>query len=340
MNGKFPKPGWMSLLVLVVVLLTAGCRAGEPGVAEPDEKKEPLKITSTVWVGYGPLYLAEEVGIFDEEGVDVELFIQQDFKQQFASLAAKEIDCVAEVVDASISYYIPGLEYAMILAFDHSLGGDGIAATNEIQSIADLKGKDVAFETGATAQFFLNVMLFREGLTQDDINHIDMIGADAGAALLSGKVDAASTYEPYLTAIRTSDNAHVLTDTTEAPGLITDILICRKDVIEERREDVQAVVNGYFGALDYWEENPEDSITIMAEAMGGWIAEPGEFEATLDFVKFLDEEDNKEYFSDPSNEGLQILETTENAVEIWGKIYNLEDLPPAEEFVDASFILP
>lgn len=318
------------ILFLSLALLagTFGCQA----------QKKPLRIASAIWVGYGPLYLARDAGLFEEEGVQVELIVQQDFKQQFASMAAGEIDGIANVVDATISYYIPDLKYQMVLAMDDSMGGDGIGASKEIQSIADLKGKQIAYETGATAQFFLNVMLFRDEMTEKDITHIEMIGADAGAALLAGRVDAAVSYEPYLTEIRNSENTHVLVDTREAPGLITDVLMFRQDVIEDRPKDVQAVVNAYFKALDYWEKHPEESIAIMAKGMGGWISDPVEFKNTLQFVQFLDLPANQAYFADPSNEGQQILETTQNAIEIWGQILNLGNLPEPKELINAKFV--
>lgn len=334
------------VLALVFALVAAACGGGTEagdqqggGGQAAEEDHGPLRLMHAVWVGYGPMYLAQAKGFFEEEGVEVELIKQNDFKQQFTALAAGEIDGVLQVVDAAVSYYIPGLEYQMVAAFDDSLGGDGIGATTDIQSIADLKGKSVGYETGATAEFFFNVMLERSGLTDEDINHIDMLGSDAGTALLSGRVDAAVTYEPYLTEIRENEGTHVLSDTREAPGLITDILIVRQDVIDERPEDVQGVVNAYFRALDYMEQNLEESIPIMAEGVGGFLRDPADFEETLQFVQFFDEEGNAAYFSDPSNEGTQIMETLQNAIEIWGRIADLPELPPAEELVNPQFVL-
>ena len=242
------------------------------------------------------------------------------------------------MVDAAVSYYIPGVRYKMVAAFDDSLGGDGIGAKKEIETVQDLKGKNVAFESGATAQFFLNVVLERHGLSQGDITHMEMLGSDAGAALIAGRVDAAVTYEPYLSEMRKNEGTRVLVDTREAPGLITDVILFREDVIEERPEAVQAVVNGYFRALEYLEQNREESIKIMADGVGGFLDDPKEFEATLQFVTFLDRAANSAYFSDASNEGTQIMETLENAIEIWGRIKDLEDLPPPENFIDSQFV--
>ncbi|MDQ4143481.1 MAG: ABC transporter substrate-binding protein [Actinomycetota bacterium] len=325
---------------MVLSLITAGCAGGDTGSSAPGggEDAGPLRITSTVWVGYGPLYLARDKGFFEEEGVEVELITQTDFKQQFAALAAGRVDGIANVVDAAISYHIPNVDYQMVLALDDSQGGDGIGATTDIQSISDLAGKKVGYETGATAEFFFNVMLEREGMTDEDVEHVEMLGSDAGAALLAGRIDAAVTYEPFLSEVRNGDNTHVLLDTRETPGLITDVLMFSKEVIESRPDDIQAVVDAYYKALEYYEENPEESIEIMAAGVGGFLKDPKAFEETLQYVTFLDEQDNQEYFSDPAAEGTQIEETTSNAVDIWGRIKDLEGLPPATDFITDEFV--
>ena len=50
-----------------------------------------------------------------------------------------------------------------------SLGADGIVATNDIRSIADLEGKTVAFAERTVSQFYLNVLLKEAGLSEADI---------------------------------------------------------------------------------------------------------------------------------------------------------------------------
>lgn len=330
-----------ALLVLLTFVLSA-CGSAQNSSGDPDEApetaedSEPLRIAHTVWVGYGPLYLAQEKGFFAEEGVEVELVQQQDFRQQFVALAAGRVDGIANVVDATISYRVPEVEYQIVLALDDSLGGDGIAAKSDIESIEDLRGKRVAYETGATAQFFLNVMLERHGMTEDDIEHIDMLGSDAGAALLSGQVDAAVTYEPYLTELRDGDDTHVLVDTRDAPGLIVDVVLFNREVIDARPDDVQAVVDAYYRALEYMDANPDESVEIMAAGVGGFLEDPEEFRNTLQYVVFYDQERNRAYFDEGNDNS--VFGTLESAIDIWSRISDIENVPEPAELVAPQFV--
>ena len=55
---------------------------------------------------------------------------------------------------------------ACVLVLSDSQGGDGILATNDIRTIADLRGKAVAFGFRGISQFYVNVLLKEAGLSE------------------------------------------------------------------------------------------------------------------------------------------------------------------------------
>ena len=65
--------------------------------------------------------------------------------------------------------------------------------------IADLKGKNVAVNEGSVSEFYLNVLLGKAGLKESDLNTVNMTASDAGGAFVAKRVDAAVTWEPWLT---------------------------------------------------------------------------------------------------------------------------------------------
>ena len=89
-----------------------------------------------------------------------------------------------------------------MLPLDESRGGDGILATKDIRSIADLKGKSVAVLRGSLQQFYLGVLLKEAGLSEADIEVVDLPLDNAAEAFMMQEVDAAVTYEPWLTLAR------------------------------------------------------------------------------------------------------------------------------------------
>ena len=68
---------------------------------------------------------------------------------------------------------------------------------------------------------------------------------EAGAAFVAGRVDAAVTWEPWLSNGKKAPHGHLLVDSSQTPGLITDVLIFRQDVIEKRPREIQGVVDAW-----------------------------------------------------------------------------------------------
>ena len=97
------------------------------------------------------------------------------FTPGFAGLEAGQIDAIAVTADTMVRFSNPDGElYLCMLVLSDSLGADGIVANKDIQSIADLKGKMVAFEEGEVSQFYLNVLLKEAGLSEDDIEVVGL----------------------------------------------------------------------------------------------------------------------------------------------------------------------
>jgi NitT/TauT family transport system substrate-binding protein len=299
---------------------------------------EPLKIRYSIWVGYGPLFIAKDKGYFKEEKVDVDLVNIEDPKEGFAALAAGRLHGVVSTVDTMVLYLKTGKEYQYVLALDDSAGGDGIVARKEIKSIKDLKGKKVAVNEGSVSQFFLNVLLRQNGMSQKDLDVVNMKQGDAGAAFVAEKVDAAVTWEPWLTKSKNAPHGHILVDSSKTPGLITDVAIFPRDVIAKRGKEIQGMVNAWNKAVAYYEKNDKESLEIMSKGLGDWLKDPKVFAETLSGVRFYNKEGNAKFFGTPQKPG-DIYKVVNNAIEIWQSFGKLQPKGvTAKDLVNHSFV--
>ena len=320
------------LVTWTLVAMMAGA-LGLPAIAAA----QPLKIRYSVWVGYGPLFLAREKGFLKEEKVDVELINMEDPKEGFFAMSAGRLDGVVSTIDTMLLYLKTGKEFQYVLALDDSAGGDAIVARKEIKSVRDLKGKKVAFSEGSVSQFFLNVLLRESGLSQKDIDAVNMKPGDAGAAFVAEKVDAAVTWEPWVTKSKNTAFGQVLVDSSKTPGLITDVLIFRRDVIEKRGKEIQGVVNAWNKAVAYWEKNPAESNEIMAKGLGDWLKDPKVFAETLSGVKFYNRAANVKFFGTAQKPG-DLAKVAQNAIDIWGSFGKLQAKMTPKDLINYSFV--
>lgn len=317
-------------------LLGLATAASILGLASAVEAGE-LKLGHSTWVGYGPFYVARDKGFFKEEGVDVELVIMEDTPIKMGALMAGQLDLVASTVDEFPIYLKPGIGLHYVLAVDNSKGGDGIVANKEITAIEQLKGKKVAFEEGSVSQFFLNALLKDAGMTQADIEPVNMAATDAGVAFAAKQVDAAVTWEPALSQGAKSEHGHILLTSADRLGLITDVVAATSDTVANKKEDIAGFVRAWFKALDFIKSNPDEANAIMAKGVGGWLSDPAVFADTLSGIEYLGQDQNIAFFGTAEQPG-QIYKTLGAAIGIWKGFDRIQvDVKP-EDIIDSSFI--
>jgi NitT/TauT family transport system substrate-binding protein len=299
------------------------------GVLAPAQA-EPLRLRYSIWVGYGPLFVAAEKGFFAKEGVEVELIQIEDDTATLAALFAGQIDALATATQVVVASNEPDEEaLACVLMLDDSQGGDGILATKDIQTIADLKGKLVAFGHRSASQFYVNVLLKEVGLSEADIEVVDLRSDAAAEAFMMREVDAAVTWEPYLSQGRNVAHGHLLTDSSERPGLIGDCLATKASIFNHRKQEFRAVARAWDAAVRYVEAHPAEANAIMARGMGDWLEDPALFAQMLRGVGLYDADENREYFGTPEQPG-QIYQTMQYAIDVWTELGVLKtQLTPA-----------
>jgi NitT/TauT family transport system substrate-binding protein len=274
--------------------------------------------------------LALEKGFF--EGIDVQLHPIEQTAVRRDALASGQVDAAVDIVDSFIQARANSWPASIVLKFDTSIGGDGLVAGKGIQTIEDLKGKTIAYPPGQPSQFLLHVWLEQANMTMRDIVARPMEGDQAAAAFVAGKVDAAVTWEPWLSQASQSKNSHVVITSREHPDLIVDVLAVRDDVIDHHPERVKAFIHGWFKAMQYWKEHPNEANQIMAKALQ---LELIDFERMLKLVDLSDLQDNRDFFATDASGMSKFRRLVEQVNTIWVREgVTQRRVPPAE--VDRS----
>jgi NitT/TauT family transport system substrate-binding protein len=294
--GVIQKIQKLSILIIAVVLLigAASCNFG----GKTSERRK-VTIGMVTFPGYAPLYLAKEKNLYPD--VDVTLVRIESIGDLRAAMNAGRIDMYAATYDIFQNMQgsaPPGIAF---IAIDESHGADGVVVKEGINSMADLKGKIVGAEPGFPPYFILQYLLNKENMTLKDVNFKDLPSQDAGNAFAAGKLDAAGTYEPYLTkSAEIRKGAKILISSVDTEYLIVDFLFASDQLGKEHPEALRNVAKGWFAALDYYKQHEEESIGIMANAFGVSHNEMKDFKTG---VSWLNLDDNKKLFdkSQPNN---------------------------------------
>lgn len=289
-------------------------------------------IGQSSWIGFAPLYLADKKGFFDKYGADVEIQSFESKTDSKSALAAGRIQGMSTTVDTHVMSAASGLDISIVMAMDTSCGGDGISAKSDIKDVKSLAGRKVALDTsGGASYFWFQYLLQKEGMTLDDVEAVNMSSGDAGAAFVAGEVDAAVTWEPWLSKAKETKDGSVLIDSSETPGVIVDALAMDKEFTAKYPGTVKAIISGWYDALDYIKSNPEDAYAIMAEYTGN--ASGDELKAAMESeVQLYDEAGNIEYFKSDIN---TIAKT---ASDLWLDMGLIEEAPDLTTLIDGNYL--
>ena len=235
-----------------------------------------LKIGTVIWIGYGPYYVAEALDLFKKSGVKVELQIFTDPALIPPAIESGALAGGMVTYDQVIGVVAKGSTQRVVMPIDYSNGGDAIVTATSLTKVADLKGKKVAFNPLSPSDFLLSYALKTAGLAEKDIEPVNMTPEAIPAALASGSLLAGVTYEPSVSQVVGMEDGkkfHVLYSTKNAPGLITDVLVFKKEYIKSNPKDVRALIQGYIDGLAYMKKNPDDAAKIIGKALGISAAE-------------------------------------------------------------------
>jgi sulfonate transport system substrate-binding protein len=136
-----------------------------------------------------------------------------------------------------------------------------------IRTLADLKGKRVAFGKGSSAHNLLVAALEKAGLTWSDITPAPLAPADATAAFVKGSVDAWSIWDPYFALAELKEHARVIAFDKDVhkPNAF---YIAGADFVDKYPEQV-ARLNAVFAAEGVWADGHHEEVAkAQAEATG------------------------------------------------------------------------
>ncbi|WP_150308055.1 ABC transporter substrate-binding protein [Planctomonas psychrotolerans] len=290
-----------------------------------------VRMATLPWIGYGPWYVAEEQGIFEENGLDVE---QTNFNTDAdlnAAFVSGNVDVANVATHTALLMQQAGVPVKIVMIEDISTTADAIVVPSGVGSVEDLAGKRIAYEQGTTSDLLLNYALDSAGLSIDDVTPVPMAASDAGAALIGGQVDLAVTYEPYIsTALEQGDDLELLFTAGELPGLVSDVLVVSDAYLESNPDTIEALVESWGAAIEYYDSDTEAARAIIAEAVG---EDPEALTTAFEGVEYYTREENATELGGAFSEETipLVLEAAESAGIITGDV-SLEGL------VDTSFV--
>ncbi len=255
----------------------------------------PLTIGYSDWPGWVAWQVAIEKNWFKDAGVDVK-FDWFDYAPSMEAFAAGKLDAVTMTNGDALVTGATGAKSVMILINDYSNGNDMIVGAPGIDSLKDLKGKKVGVEIGFVDHLLLLNGLHKNGMTENDVQLVNVPTNETPQVLASGQVSAIGAWQPNSgAALKLVPGSKPIYTSADAPGLIYDVLAVSPQSLAMHRAEWEKVIKVWYRVVDYINDpkTHDDAVRIMASRVG---VPPEEYQAFLKGTKILTLAEAKSHF--------------------------------------------
>ncbi|MGQ9724850.1 MAG: ABC transporter substrate-binding protein [Tepidimonas sp.] len=267
-------------------MLCAGVSAATLGWTTLARAQTPEKTKVTIAVGgknlfyYLPLTIAEQLGFFQAEGLDVTIVDFAGGARALQAVVGGSADVVSGAFEHTINMQAKGQRMRAFVL--QGLAPQIVLGINpkkmpRFQTVADLKDKKIGVTApGSSTHIMLNFVLAKAGLKPSDVSVIG-VGASNGAvaAMRSGQIDAISNLDPVISLLQRSGDLRVIVDTrqpAEAQRVFggpmpAGCLYAPVPFIERHPATVQALANAIVRANQWIQRaGPSDVIKVVPES--------------------------------------------------------------------------
>lgn len=250
------------LLIIFLCMSLHGC----------SDEADPLRIGSNRWLGYAPLYIADDLRWLAPSG-----FRLLEYSNTGGVLRAFRnglLDVALLTLDETLRLQANGYDLEILLVTNISSGADVLYALPPVEGLDDLQGRRIGVEDSALGAFFLARLLDQAGLKLGDVDIFSLAVHQHLDAMRTQQVDAVVTFAsqgPELAAL----GALPLIDSRAFPNEIIDVIVAdRQRVSPEARRRLQAL---WYESLQFWSQRPEYADRVLYRRLA---LSPAELETT------------------------------------------------------------
>ena len=247
--------------------------------SKPEKSKVSISVGGKAAFYYLPLTIAEQLGYFKAEGLDVEISDFAGGARALQAVVGGSADVCSGAFEHTINLAAKNQHFqSFVLQGRAPQIAMGVSTKNmpNYNGIADLRGKKIGVSApGSSTNMVANLVLSRGGLKATDVSFVG-VGVAAGAltALRSGQIDAISNTDPVMTMLEQKGDVKIISDTRTLRGT-TEVfggpmpaacLYAPLEYIQKNPNTCQALANAIVHALKWLQTaGPGDIIKTVPE---------------------------------------------------------------------------
>lgn len=256
-----------------LALAVAGCTTTETPTDGGDDARDRVSLNvgyiDTSINGVGIIAVADELGLWEEAGIDVTLTPFTNGPTQIQAMAAGSLD-IGYIGGGAT--WMPASGQATIVVANESTFGDFLIASpaSGATSVEDLEGLRVGVPEGGSGEMILSLALEEAGLTLDDIERVPLDPPSVVSAFVAGQIDVAAIFSPLSDQIMESvPDAEIIANNVDFPETeFVGAWVASNQAVADKPEAVSRFLEVWAQANDYRLNSTEETVALSAAASG------------------------------------------------------------------------
>ncbi len=285
LTGSLHRRGFLSVAATTAIsaAVSAAASTAASGVwaqAKPEKTRVAIAVGGKAAFYYLPLTIAEQLGFFRAEGLDVEISDFAGGVQSMQAMLGGAADVVSGAFEHTISlqsrnqfcqaFVLQGRAPQIALGVStKTMGG--------YKLLADLKGKKIGVSSaGSSSNTMASLVLARAGVKPQDVSFVG-VGTSSGAlaAMRSGQIDAICNTDPVMTMLEQKGDVRIISDTRTLKGTLdvfggpmpAACLYAPVDFLQKNPSTAQALANAIVHSLKWLQTaGPGDIMKAVPES--------------------------------------------------------------------------
>lgn len=264
MNRERITTAGLAAIIGVAALGLTACASGESGESGGSGQAAALNLDYAYW---NPLSLVvrDQKCLENALGPDtpVNWVLSTGSNKANENLNAEVIDIGSTAGVASFVARANGAAIKTIGVFTQpEWAAVVVPKDSPITEVKQLAGKKIAATKGTDPYFFLLQALNEAGLSQSDVEIINLQHADGQAALARGDVDAWAGLDPIMATTEVKDGARLIYRNIDFNSF--GVINAREKFLQESPQTVDQVLACYEEARAWIKANPKDAAALLA----------------------------------------------------------------------------
>jgi ABC-type nitrate/sulfonate/bicarbonate transport system substrate-binding protein len=263
----------LAFLILGASIFIMRCEKREQAQvpsAQPAVPRARLVLAEGMQPIAAPVYVAKEMNIWKDLGLDVELVPFTSGRLCLDAVLGGKADAGTMAETPIVHAAFRDAPIYVVAGIHRSEKNTKVVARKDqgIARPADLKGHKVAVSVGTNGEYFMDQFLQRAGLSRKDVEVVNLRPEEMVAAINQGNVSACFTWEPHVQNAKTTLGDKAIIFANDGVYTETYNIVISRSSAESKPAEIKLLLQGLSKAAAYIHDKPDESVRIVSKHVG------------------------------------------------------------------------